>query len=69
MQEMCIEPVKMHDCIPSEILFGIHPISFPCLHTNLSLMQEGYADLIGVGRALLADSDWPVKALNGELQD
>lgn len=32
-----------------------------------SLIAEGYADLIGVGRALLADSDWPAKALNGDL--
>lgn len=32
-------------------------------------MQKDYADLTGVGRALLADSDWPVKDLNGELQD
>lgn len=28
------------------------------------LLPDGYADLIGVGRALLADSDWPEKALS-----
>lgn len=61
--------MKKHGRIPSEILFGIRLVPFSCLHTNLSLMQKDYADLTGVGRALLADSDWPVKDLNGELQD
>ena len=27
------------------------------------LLEEGTADLIGVGRALLQDEDWSVKAL------
>lgn len=31
-----------------------------------SLLEEGAADLIGVGRALLKDSSWAVKALSGE---
>ena len=30
-----------------------------------ALLQEGAADLIGVGRAMLKDADWAVKALGG----
>lgn len=35
--------------------------------TAESLIAEGYSDLIGVGRALLSDSDWPAKALGSPL--
>ena len=32
-----------------------------------ALLQEGAADLIGVGRALLKDADWTVRALAGPM--
>lgn len=32
-------------------------------------LEEEKADMIGLGRALLTDSDWPKKVINGEIDD
>lgn len=32
-------------------------------------LQDGKADMIGLGRALLTDPDWPKKVINGEVDD
>lgn len=32
-------------------------------------LEEGQADMIGLGRALLTDSDWPKKVIKGDIED
>ena len=37
--------------------------------TAEKLLKEGKADLVGLGRPLLCDPDWTVKAMEGREQD
>lgn len=38
-------------------------------HTAEELIRDGWADAISLGRAALADPDWPTKAREGRLED
>lgn len=51
-------PAKKSVSVPVLVTGGVTDI-----HDAEKLLQEGAADLIGVGRALLQDGDWSVKAL------
>ena len=51
-------PAKDSVQIPVLVTGGVTDI-----HDAEKLLQEGVADLIGVGRALLKDGDWSVRAL------
>lgn len=54
------QKVKKNVSIP---VIAVNTIKLPDFAE--SLLEEGVSDFIGLGRALLADPEWPVKAYNG----
>lgn len=70
----CIEPGSYEQGWKSHMAAAIKKnVSIPVIAVNNikepsvaeSLLEEGICDFAGVGRALLADPDWPVKAFSG----
>jgi len=59
-----IEAIKQAVDVP---VIAVGKLGFPDLAEQV--LKEGKADFIALGRALLADPDWPIKVKEGELAD
>jgi 2,4-dienoyl-CoA reductase-like NADH-dependent reductase (Old Yellow Enzyme family) len=62
---------------PGDLAAPFRPLGVPVIAVNeldrveraIEVLNEGRADLVAVGRGLIADPDWPAKVRQGNLDD